>query len=256
METINYPINFTRLTTITRGIIVQKISGIYKITNLITGQFYIGSAAKSIKDRWHYHIRDLRANKHHSGKLQNSWNKYKEENFKFEVIEECSNILEREQYYMDTLKPFFNICPTAGNCSGRKFSDETKKKMSESAKAHGLNWGLLEAQKPKYIETETEKYCSKCKVYHDKSAFGKKPGNACKEWLTANRKSRAIPIEKNKTIKPIVIKNDNEIREFKSMTESIKQLSLIYPKINRHIVRLAIINNNLYYGYNWSYKNA
>lgn len=33
---------------------MEKISGVYKITNILTGDFYIGSS-KSINDRWRCH---------------------------------------------------------------------------------------------------------------------------------------------------------------------------------------------------------
>ena len=62
--------------------------GVYKIINLKTKDLYIGSSIQ-IEKRFLRHKKDLRNNKHHSIILQRAWNKYKEENFKFEIIEEC-----------------------------------------------------------------------------------------------------------------------------------------------------------------------
>lgn len=110
-------------------------AGIYRIRNLKNGKLYIGSA-KNLKIRYRSHRNDLKRQKHHSIILQRAWNKYGENNFIFEVIEKVSNlenILEREQYYLDSLNPVYNICPIAGNCTGRKFSKESKAKMSKSA---------------------------------------------------------------------------------------------------------------------------
>ena len=59
--------------------------GIYKITNNINNKFYIGSS-KNITKRFKEHKWRLKNNKHPNNKLQNSWNKYGEENFKFEVF--------------------------------------------------------------------------------------------------------------------------------------------------------------------------
>lgn len=96
-------------------------SGIYKITNNVTGKFYIGSA-KDIDWRWTIHQRDLRGNRHCNPKLQHSWNFHGEPQFTFVVIEETtsdqSKLFEREQYYLDTLKPYersigYNIGSTA-----------------------------------------------------------------------------------------------------------------------------------------------
>lgn len=107
--------------------------GIYRIRNLITEQIYIGSAAgrSGFQGRWANHRNHLRNNRHSNQKLQNSWNKYGESNFIFEIIEYTfkENCISREQYYIDTLKPHFNILPNASNRLGSKFSDKTIEKL-------------------------------------------------------------------------------------------------------------------------------
>lgn len=111
----------------------MKHQGVYKILNCITGDCYVGSSARvsGIESRWKDHVNLLRRNKHHSPILQRAWSKYGEENFKFEIIEECdpSQCLIREQFYLDTLFPKYNILKKAGNCLGRRASDETRKKL-------------------------------------------------------------------------------------------------------------------------------
>lgn len=81
-------------------------SGIYKIINLKNEKIYVGSA-KNFEKRWKRHFRDLKNNKHSSIKLQRAYNKYGEENFKCEIIEELpyerNLILEREQYWINIL---------------------------------------------------------------------------------------------------------------------------------------------------------
>ena len=54
-------------------------------------------------DRWDCHKAQLRGNYHDNPHLQNSWNKYGEENFIFEVIEvvDKCDIDEREKYWID-----------------------------------------------------------------------------------------------------------------------------------------------------------
>ena len=109
------------------------MNGIYKITNLPTGRFYIGSAV-DVDRRWKRHANDLDAQRHHNSKLQRAWNKYGQAAFTFELLEEVSDLtilLEREQHYMDTLKPFYNINPKAGSALGYKHTDESKHKNSE-----------------------------------------------------------------------------------------------------------------------------
>lgn len=62
--------------------------------------------------------------------------KYGYNNFNLEILEYCDKniLIEREQYYIDLLKPEYNICKTAGSSLGRKFSIDTKLKISASLK--------------------------------------------------------------------------------------------------------------------------
>jgi group I intron endonuclease len=84
-------------------------SGIYKITNLKNGKFYIGSS-KDIEFRWSEHKKHLNGNYHINKKLQNAWNFYGKENFEFTIVELVSNdetfLLKREQFYFDIFKPY------------------------------------------------------------------------------------------------------------------------------------------------------
>ena len=105
----------------------MKISAIYKIQSKIKpNRFYIGSAI-NINHRRDCHLHDLRNNKHNN-KLQRHYNKYKESDLEFLIIEPClpEFLTTREQYYIDTLKPYFNILPVAGSSLGYKHTEETK----------------------------------------------------------------------------------------------------------------------------------
>lgn len=60
---------------------------IYRITNMANGNFYIGSAESFARREWQ-HKYDLKRGQHKNPHLQAAWNKYGEEMFVFEVIEE------------------------------------------------------------------------------------------------------------------------------------------------------------------------
>jgi len=118
----------------------NKVSGIYTITNKVTGKLYIGESL-DIYRRWHdEHIPQLRKNSHYNKELQNDFNKYGEENFCFEILERYSGndpistkarILILESYFItqfsnsgiklynseNTLVEILsgNIIPAAGN---------------------------------------------------------------------------------------------------------------------------------------------
>lgn len=70
-------------------ILFKNIVGIYKIINNINGKSYIGSS-RNICNRLRCHYYELRNNKHCNKRLQNSWNKYGEENFEFQLVETCN----------------------------------------------------------------------------------------------------------------------------------------------------------------------
>jgi group I intron endonuclease len=114
-------------------------TGIYIIQNKKNKKVYVGSGV-DIKRRWREHKKLLRKNKHHSPRLQHSWNKYGEENFQFillEPVRDPLHLVAVEQTFLDYYKCYepergYNICRTSGSCLGAKRSEETKKKISKA----------------------------------------------------------------------------------------------------------------------------
>lgn len=114
--------------------------GIYEIRCLKNNKVYIGSTSLSFKKRMWQHSWKLRVGKHKNKYLQNSYNKYGADAFKFKIIEVVDNIdilFEREQYHMDRegvgnkSKCFnINLFATGGN----QISKESVVKRSKSLK--------------------------------------------------------------------------------------------------------------------------
>jgi group I intron endonuclease len=116
------------------------MSGIYQIQSIIKpNRLYIGSSV-NIYRRFLQHKKFLKNGNHHSPKLQRHYNKYSLTDLVFGVIEECKRevLLEQEQYYLDNLNPYFNVCPIAGSKTGTRLSDESRKKMSDAHKGKRL----------------------------------------------------------------------------------------------------------------------
>jgi group I intron endonuclease len=144
-------------------------SGIYKITNIVNGNLYIGSAY-NIQSRFGVHKSTLNNNKHRNKHLQNAWNKYGEKNFSFKVLVYCKieQLTKLEQSYMDKLNPAYNICKIAvDSCLGVKRSEETCLKISRKLKGNSNSAGVI-------VPKERRKRISKALKGHGVSSATRK----------------------------------------------------------------------------------
>ena len=87
----------------------EKISGIYKIVNTITGDFYIGSS-KDVKRRWVEHKCPSTWKNNPNKQLYKDMQKYSVDKFEFQVVQvvEPEHLKETEQQFIETLKPTYN----------------------------------------------------------------------------------------------------------------------------------------------------
>jgi group I intron endonuclease len=114
----------------------KKVTAIYKITSKITQKIYIGSSI-NVGRRWSHHLWALRTKKHGNKHLQHHSEKYGLEDLQFsilELIEDSENgctdeyiefLLKKEKYYVDLLKPEFNIA-TVGVCPAKNRIKDSK----------------------------------------------------------------------------------------------------------------------------------
>jgi hypothetical protein len=122
-------------------------SGIYQILNTATGDFYIGSSKDLIR-RHKQHISSLKRNVNHSKILQRAWNKYGEIHFMFKVLATCPEeyLFKLEQWFVDNLKPKYNIClkdvsVPIGLDHQKYFDKEQYKKLALERLSNDPNFG-------------------------------------------------------------------------------------------------------------------
>ncbi len=107
---------------------------IYAILNTITCNQYIGSTKNSyVRKRSHFNL--LRKNKHHSFVLQRAFDKHGEDKFKFIILEEVNentDLIEREQWWLDNANCIYNSSKNALPGKERIITEETREKMRQS----------------------------------------------------------------------------------------------------------------------------
>lgn len=143
---------------------------IYIIKNNINGIKYYGRTNNPIK-RKNWHFSHLRKNIHGNYKLQNSFNKYGEENFSFKVIKEITGenknellelIMDIEQSYINLPEEKFNLSLSSRTPSNYIFHGENNpfygKKHTPESKAlqRKAKLGMYDKEKnPFYGKTHT-----------------------------------------------------------------------------------------------------
>lgn len=117
-------------------------AGVYLFTNNKTGKIYVGSSySLSERLRLYFSLNYLEK----GGNINRAFLFHGYSSFSLSIpdyveIEDLSkdlartNILECEQFYIDTLKPKYNFNPIAGSRLGSQHSEETIALMSESKK--------------------------------------------------------------------------------------------------------------------------
>jgi GIY-YIG catalytic domain len=106
-------------------------AGIYRWINNLNGNTYVGSSINlSVRFYTYYSIRCLTKS---NRPIERALLKHGYSNFSLEILEYCSpdNLLKREQFYLDNLKPKYNIVERAGSTLGYKHTDESLKKMKD-----------------------------------------------------------------------------------------------------------------------------
>jgi group I intron endonuclease len=132
-------------------------AGIYRWINKETGESYEGSAV-NLSKRFgtyysQYRIKEVlsRSKSHILSAIQ----KHGHSNFRLEILEHCDpiDLIMREQFYIDSIKPEYNILRIAGSSMGVLPSEETKMKISKALKGRSH----LEVTKQKMRESRIGK---------------------------------------------------------------------------------------------------
>jgi group I intron endonuclease len=200
----------------------MKVSGVYKIVNLVTGRVYVGSS-KNVESRWFSHKYSLKHGKHYNSYLQNSYNKHGKGAFKFSIIEKCEKeeLEIREQYWYEYYKEngkVYNIRNDVRTCRGVKRSEEFKKKISETLKGKKVSKEtkikISNTEKGKKLSEETKRKISLAKK-------GKKQTEEAKRKISETLKGKKLSEETKRKIVETRMRNNS----YKHSEETIRKMS-------------------------------
>lgn len=169
--------------------------GIYKITNTINGDCYIGSS-KDIEHRWKQHLYlSQKQGKHYKYHLYRALRKFGIENFSFAILELCQEeqLIELEQKYYSIYNPIYNnIQPKENPACNEKIKKKIRQECKKSFARHSK---------------ETKK-----KIYMNLQKGRESEGFNAKKY--APRKIRAIKL------------SDRSTQEFDSLYQAEKKIGV------------------------------
>lgn len=116
---------------------------IYLITNTINDKVYVGKTEESIEHRFKEHIRDSRKERCKNRPLYRAINKYGDENFKVELLEETDTPEIREEYWISYYNSYHNGYNATRGGDGKKYIDyelvvDTYKKYRNAQETAGF----------------------------------------------------------------------------------------------------------------------
>lgn len=207
---------------------------IYRWINNVNGKSYVGSSVNLTNRLYKYYsAKHLIESKL---PIVKAILKYGYSNFSLEILEYCTinNIIEKEQYYLDLLRPEYNILKIARSSLGFKHSEKT-----------------LELFRNRIVSEETKELLSK-------AAIGRTLTEEDKEKISKARKGIQLSIETRSKISksttnligiPVKVKNvkTGEELEYTNLTEAGEALNVSRTAIKkaldtgRHLKKKYII---------------
>ena len=135
----------------------MKICGIYKITNTVTGDFYIGSS-KDVKERWTAHKRQSVWKNCPNNPMYLDMQNYGVDKFEMQIIAEVEpeELKEIEQQFIEKLKPTYN----SNNAKGLDFE-----RRKETCRKYSKEYNKSDKRK-KYMKEYNNKYDNQLCCYN------------------------------------------------------------------------------------------
>lgn len=216
----------------------QGKSGVYRRTNLENGSFYIGSSTFLERRFNGYFSQSFLKRELVKGKsiFLNSLLKNKHSNFTLEILEYCepSDVITREQYYLDLLKPNYNILKTAGSSFGYKHTEETLAKMRERNHSEETKSKIGKTLKGRTLSEETKTKMGNVKKGKTVSEETKAKISASKKGKTLSEEIKAKMSVAKGTVVEVLNKDNNEKQTYSSISKAAEALGVSQQRLCYH----------------------
>lgn len=206
--------------------------GIYRWINKLNNNTYVGSGldlSKRLKE--YYNKSELKRNPRpiHAALL-----KYGYENFILEILEYCraDELIKREQYYLDTLKPEYNILKYAYSLLGYKHTPENIAKFKLKKVSQELKDKLSLVHSGKEVSQETRDKLSLATANYRKNNPLSPEALANITAKTTEREGVAVTLLNTQT---------NEELEFPTLTKAGEYLGIKRQAIRNAIKRKSLV---------------
>lgn len=219
-------------------------SGVYIIKhNKYPDKIYIGSTihtsnSSGFYKRWWRHYDSLSKNKHCNQKLQRLVNKYGLEGLTFKILEICTpeECITREQYWMDTLKPYYNIVKYAATTLGYRHTEEYLIRRSKPVLQYDLEGNFLK----EYFgasEASIKTGIAKGTIVEACKELGNSRGHNYQwEYKNGEIPLKILPYERTTSTKILCYSLLGEfLQEYSSMLEAGTALKIHAGNISKHL---------------------
>ncbi len=205
-------------------------AGVYRWVNKVNNNSYIGSSVnlnQRLRNYFTFSFITLRLVRSKS-LIYSAILKYGYSNFKLEILEYClsENAISREQYYIDLLKPHYNLNLIAGSRLGSVNSEESRLKMSNSAKGrkHTEETKKLLSLAKKGINNLGKTRSEKTKALYTLARLGK-------SFLSESMKAKMS--ERNGTSLSVLDLKTNETSVYPSIKKAAEAMGVSQPAITK-----------------------
>jgi group I intron endonuclease len=166
---------------------------VYKIRNVVNQHYYIGSTVDSRKRFWG-HRKALRSGTHDCVRLQRAWNKYGEDCFKFEIVEQLDSredLFPAEQKWLDEhygTEHCYNVAAHA-DAPMRDASPELRARIAASVSRYAAVHG---SPRTGHVHTdETKERIRQAKLANPQTPWlGKERSDEVKAKISAAQKGK------------------------------------------------------------------